>query len=84
MVINTQQNNPNVEEKNDLDKLKEQNAEFERELLKGREMRAEMQKIEAEKMLSGTSGAQIPITPAPVDTPKQYADKVMRGEIKAN
>ena len=82
MVIDTQQNNPDLAI-TDLDKLKNQNSEFEAQLLKAREMRAEMQKIEAEKLLTGTAGAQIPITPAPVDTPKQYADKVMKGEIKA-
>ena len=69
--------------KTDLDKLKEQNAEFEKELLKAREMRAEKQKIEAELLLSSSAGQPKPIEPPKQDTPKEYADKVMKGEIKA-
>jgi len=41
------------------------------------------QKLQAEKMLGSSAGAFIPPTPPKVDTPKEYADKVMRGEIKA-
>ena len=44
---------------------------------------ADEQKLRAEKMLGSSAGAQIPIVPAPVETPKEYADKVMKGEIKA-
>lgn len=83
MVIDTQANNPSVEEVSDLDKLKKQNEDFERELLKARQMRAEKQKIEAELLLSSSAGQQIPIKPAPVETPKEYAEKVLKGEIKA-
>jgi hypothetical protein len=72
-----------IKQENELDKLRNQNAEFEKELLKAQTMRAEAQKIEAEKLLSGTAGAPIEIKPAPVETPKEYANKVMSGVIKA-
>lgn len=48
--------------KTDLEKLKEANAEFEKELIKAREMQAERQKIEAERLL-GSSAGQPPVTP---------------------
>lgn len=71
-----------TQELSDLDKLKAQNAEFEKELIRAREMRAERQKIEAENLLKGTAGAHIDVKPAPVETPKEYAEKVLKGEIK--
>ena len=79
MNIMAEENNT---EKTELDKLKEQNAEFEKELLKAQQMRAEMQKIQAEKMLAGTAGAPIEIKPAPVETPKEYAERVMKNKIE--
>lgn len=48
--------------KTDLEKLKEANAAFEKELIKAREMQAERQKIEAERLL-GSSAGQPPVTP---------------------
>ena len=71
------------EEKTELQKLKDNNAAFEVELNKAREMRSEKQKLEAENLLSGTAGGHVEPTPAPVETPKEYSDKVMKGEIKA-
>jgi len=65
----------------DLDKLKMDNEAFEKELIKGREMRAEMQKIESEKMLGGTTGGHVEAE-TKQETAKEYADKVMKGEIK--
>ena len=69
--------------KTDFEKLKEQNEAFEKELIKAREMKAEKQKIEAEIMLGSSAGAQIPQAEPKVDTPKEYAEKVMKGEVKA-
>ena len=43
----------------DLEKLKAHNAEFEKELVKGREQKKEMQQIESEKLLGGTSGGHV-------------------------
>ena len=48
--------------KTDLEKLKEANAQFEAELVKAREMQAERQKIEAERLL-GSSAGQPPQAP---------------------
>ena len=65
----------------DLEKLKADNDEFEKELIKGREMRSEMQKIESEKLLGGTSGGHIePVVKE--QTAKEYADDVMSGKLK--
>jgi hypothetical protein len=47
--------------KTELEKLKEANAEMEKELLKAREMQAERQKIEAEKLLGSTAGQPKPV-----------------------
>jgi len=69
--------------KTDLQKLQDDNAVFEKELVKAREMRAERQKIEAEKMLAGTSGAVVEVVPVKEETAKEYSEKVMKGEIKA-
>ena len=71
------------QEPNDFEKLKIQNDNFEKELLRAREMRAEKQKIEAELLLSSSAGQPIPPTEPVVESPKDYSDKVMRGEIKA-
>lgn len=83
MVVDTQQNNPETAKlETDLDKLKSQNAEFEKELIRAREMRAERQKIEAENLLSGTAGAPIEVKPAPVETPKEYAARIAKGQLE--
>jgi len=50
---------PDQENLSDLQKLKNSNAELEAELIKGRELRTETQKLEAEKMLSGTTGGKV-------------------------
>jgi len=48
----------------ELDKLKAHNAELEKELIKGRELKAEAQKLEAEKMLGGrTEAGTVAMTP---------------------
>lgn len=43
----------------------------------------EEQKLHAERLLTGTAGAHIEAKPAPVETAKEYAEKVLKGEIKA-
>ena len=45
--------------KTDLEKLKEANAAFEQELIKAREMQAERQKIEAERLLGSSAGQPV-------------------------
>lgn len=44
---------------------------------------ANEEKLQAEKLLGSSAGQQIPIVPPKVDTAKEYADKVLKGEIKA-
>lgn len=85
-TIQTAENaiNKNVgAERNELEKLKAQNEEFEKELIRAREMRMEMQKIEADKLLAGTAGGRIEPQPVKEETPKEYADRVMNNQIIA-
>ena len=65
----------------EYEKLKASNAEMEKELIKSRELRAEAQKLEAEKVLGGETGGHIEAE-VKSETPKEYSDRVMKGEIK--
>jgi len=48
----------------ELDKLKASNDAFEKELIRGRELKTEAQKLEAEKMLGGkTEAGAVAMTP---------------------
>jgi len=78
MAIDTQANNPALDqrEESDFEKLKKANDEFERELLRAREMRAERNKIEAEKLLGSSAGANIPI--------KQMSEEDLKKEEAKN
>lgn len=59
----------------ELDKLKADNIEFEKELVKGRELRAEAQKLEANKMLGGTAGGNVEVEEKNPD--QEMADKLL-------
>jgi hypothetical protein len=80
MVVDTQANNPAIDQKEltDLEKLKASNDEFEKELIKAREMRAERQKIEAEQMLGSTAGQPKPIEPPKEESDKEYSERIKR------
>ena len=78
-----EEENTPVIEKTDLEKIKAHNEEFEKELIKAREMKAERQALEAESMLSSSAGQPLPAEEPKVETPKEYAEKVMKGEVKA-
>lgn len=69
-----------VKELTDLEKLKASNEEFEKQLVKAREMKAEKQKLDAEALLGGESGGAVKVE-VKEDTPAEYVDKVMRGEL---
>lgn len=72
----------NQENISELDKLKKHNNELEKELVKGRELKAEAQKLEAEKMVGGQSDAGIEKgTEEEKLTDVEYADKFMKGEV---
>ena len=73
-------NAPQEAVKTDLEKLKEANAQFEAELVKAREMQAERQKIEAERLL-GSSAGQPPQAPqlSEEDKKKQEAIEFWKG-----
>jgi len=57
------------------------------EIIKEREALQEerklLQKTQAEGLLSSTAGGHIEAKPVVEDTSKEYSDKVMTGEIKA-
>jgi hypothetical protein len=69
---NTETPKENISE---LDKLKASNLELEKELIKGRELKAEAQKLEAEKMMGGDTGASIK-PKEKEETPKEYRDRI--------
>jgi len=51
------------------------------------EMKAEreaLQKAQSESLLSSTAGSAVPVVPEKVETPKEYAERVMRNEVKQN
>jgi hypothetical protein len=71
--------------KTDLEKLKEANEQFEKELIKAREMRAERQKIEAEQMLGSTAGQPEPKKElSEEDQKKQQAKEFWKGTAIAD
>lgn len=72
-----------VEDTSELDKLKARNDAVEKELIRGRELKAEGQKLEAEEMLGGDSDAGQTQEPGKEETPKEYKDRILRGEDDA-
>ena len=44
--------------------------------------RMALEKLQSEKLLSGTSGGHVEAEPAKEETPKEYADKIMKNEVK--
>ena len=64
----------------ELNKLKTHNDEVEKELVRGRTLKAESQELEAEKMLGGESDAGQTLKESKKDTDEEYADKFMKGE----
>ena len=75
-------NNPeeNKGDTSDLNKLKSSNDEFEKELVRGRELKAERQKLEAENLLGGDNGGNVKPEVKEVSD-EDYAKQVMSGEI---
>ncbi len=56
----------------EFDKLKASNDEFEKELIRGRQLKAESQKLEAERMIAPTAGGHI------------EAEKLSKEEMESN
>ena len=67
-----------VEDISELDKLKAHNAELEKELIKGRELKAEAQKLEAEKMVGGQSDAGQETEVKKEETPHEYHERIKK------
>lgn len=51
-----EQKTEQTKELSELEKLKAKNDEFDKELIRGRQLREEAQKLEAERMLASTAG----------------------------
>ena len=65
----------------ELDKLKAHNDEVEKELIRGRELKAEAQKLEAEKMVGGKADAgQEPVKPKE-ETDEEFTERFEKGEV---
>lgn len=60
------------------EQLKADNDAFEKELIRGRELKKEGQELEAQKMLGGTTGGHVETEPAK-ETPAEYAKRIMKG-----
>ena len=60
----------------ELDKLKAHNDAVEKELVRGRELKAESQKLESEKLLGGEVGGNVPVKTEAEETPKEYRDRI--------
>ena len=66
-----------------VDEAKKVRDEIKAENDRREQILANEQRLQAQRMLGSSAGSQItPVAPK-VDTAKEYADKVMRGEIKA-
>lgn len=65
-----------------IDEAKKVRDEIKAENDRRANLLAEEQKLRAENMLASTSGGNIPITPPKVETAKEYAERVMKGEVK--
>ena len=59
----------------DLEKLKTSNDEFEKELVRGRELKTERQKLEMEAQMGSAEGGHVePVTVE--ETPREYRDRI--------
>ena len=71
----------NKEDISELDKLKAHNDAYEKEIIRGRELKAEGLKQEAEKMVGGKADAgQTKEEPEKLSN-EEYASKFMKGEV---
>lgn len=61
-----------------IDEAKKLHADIKAENDRREKILAEEQKLQAEKMLTSTAGANIPITAPPVETPKQYHERIKK------
>jgi len=69
-IANTQENISK------LDKLKAHNDAIEKELIRGRELKAESQRLESEKLLGGEVGGNVPVKEPKEETPMEYRARI--------
>jgi hypothetical protein len=70
----------NKEPLSEFDSLKAKNDEFAKELLRGQELQAEANKLEANKQLAGTTGGRVEPEVKEVSD-EDYAKSVMAGNV---
>ena len=68
------------EEPSAMEKLKASNDEMAKEIARSRELQKESQEIEAQKMLSGTTGGHVDSKPKEISD-ADYANRVMAGDV---
>lgn len=64
-----------------LDETKQAIEELRREKEEISKIKDELQKLRSEQLLSGSSGGHVQPEPKPVITNREYAEKMMRGEV---
>lgn len=67
-----------VEEPTELEKLKTSNDEMEKELVRGRELKAESQKLEMEKMTGGKTEAGQEVVEKKEESNKDYRARITK------
>jgi protease II len=63
-----------------IDEAKKVRDEIKAENDRREQILANEQKLQAEKMLGSSAGQPAQIVPAPVETPKQYAERIMQNK----
>ncbi|MBU1446647.1 hypothetical protein KKD70_05295 [Patescibacteria group bacterium] len=66
-----------------VDEAKKVRDEIKAENDRRQEILKEEQRLQAEKMLGSSAGQPTPIQAAPPETAKEYAERVMKNEVKA-
>lgn len=65
-----------------VDEAKKVRDEIKAENDRREQILAQEQKLQAEKMLGSSAGQQIPVQEPKVESPKEYAERVMRNQVK--
>ncbi len=73
-----EEDNTGTENNSELDKLKAHNDAVEKELVRGRELKSEAQKLEAEKMVGGKSDAGSVQEPKKEETNHEYHERIKK------
>lgn len=64
-----------------LDETKAAIEELKKEKAESVRVKEELERLRSDQMLSGTAGARVEPTPPKVETAKEYAERLERGEF---